>query len=238
MTIKYPVRLVLLWICLAAEFGSSWGAEVAFLPVQVQLSAKQPYSVVTIKNLSVVPVTFETSLFRWQQNGGVDALAPSEDLVVSPPIFVVQAGKSQVVRVRLLDTPEADVETHFRIIFNELNSTTRTKAGHLVAMEVSLPVFVAPTSKPTASIETTLKRSGQSLVMTVANQGNIHAQLGRVYREKNGERDPKPVSMLGYVLPSSKCEFTFEQPEYISADALVAVFADGREVRIPVPSSQ
>jgi len=235
VTTKYCARLGLIGFFIAAGFGACWAAVVAFLPVKVHLSATQPYSLITVRNQSAVPVTFETSLFRWQQRSGVDALIPSEDLVVSPPIFVVQAGKAQVVRIRLLDAPDAEAETHFRIIFNELSSTTRNKSGHLVAMTVSLPVFVAPISKVSANVETAVARSGQILTLTVANQGNVHAQLGRVYREKDGERDPNPVSMLGYVLPGNKREFTFEQPDYVIADALVAIFADGQEIRVPVP---
>jgi fimbrial chaperone protein len=215
--------------------GTCRGAEIAFIPVQVRLSENQPYAVVAVRNYSLGPVTFETSLFKWRQSNGSDELIPSEDLVVSPPIFVVQPGKSQTVRIRLLDAPDAAAETQFRIIFNELASTTRNKVGFLVAMEVSLPIFVAPIGTTSNSVETLVKRSGDRLTMTVANQGNVHAQLSRVYREKNGLRDPDAVPTFGYVLPGNQRAWIFERPDFVSADALVVEFSDGREVRLPVP---
>jgi fimbrial chaperone protein len=235
VTSKLYAILASFWFFALLICETCWGAEVAFLPVRVQLSGKQPYAVVVVRNQSAAPVTFETSLFRWRQTNGSDELTPSEDLVISPPIFVMQPGKSQVVRIRLLDAPDAVTETFFRIIFNELASTTRNKAGFLVAMEVSLPIFVAPISKASASVETVLTRSVEGLTLSVVNQGNVHAQLGRVYREKKGVRDPDAVPTFGYVLPGNKRDWTFERSDFVTADALIVEFADGQEVRAPAP---
>jgi fimbrial chaperone protein len=44
-------------------------------------------------------------LFAWSQDAGQDILQPTTDLLVSPPVFTVQPGQSQLLRIALRGAP-------------------------------------------------------------------------------------------------------------------------------------
>ena len=68
-------------------------------PVSVTLSGKNPIAALTVRNNSTMPTTVQLQLKQWAQKSGKDVFAPTHSILATPPIFTIQPGKSQIIRL-------------------------------------------------------------------------------------------------------------------------------------------
>ena len=69
--------------------------------MRVDLGAAGKTAVLTLKNTGDTPSLVQADPTQWAQEAGQDRYAPSDALIVSPPIFELSPGQEQVVRVGL-----------------------------------------------------------------------------------------------------------------------------------------
>jgi len=114
-------------------------------PVRVELSAADRTQALTVRNEGGEPSVVQVQILAWSQDSGQDILQPTTDLLVSPPVFTVQPGQSQLVRIALRTTPDAARQLSYRAILQEVPGPSRAGGPSLqVALKISLPVFVEP----------------------------------------------------------------------------------------------
>ncbi len=75
-------------------------------------------------------------------------------LFSSPPFITMQAGQSQIVRL-LVKAPPTDKELSYRLLFDEIPSTTEGPGVRLV-LHFSVPLFVEPPSVAPAQLDWSL----------------------------------------------------------------------------------
>jgi fimbrial chaperone protein len=129
------------------------GATFGLAPMRVELSAASPTAILTVNNSGEAPVTIQVQAYTWTQPGGKDVYEETRGFIVSPPIFTIAPGGSQVVRVALRGKPPADIEQAYRLIFREVPPTEETsgdRALFRIALNMNIPLFVAPTAGTTA----------------------------------------------------------------------------------------
>src|SRR5262245_58348027 len=68
-------------------------------PVRVELSAQSRTQALTVRNDGAEPSVVQVQLYEWSQEAGQDILRPTGELLVSPPVFTVQPGQSQLLRI-------------------------------------------------------------------------------------------------------------------------------------------
>ena len=106
------VSLVVANVVNAATLGVS--------PVRVTLSDKQKMDTITVRNDGAEPVSMQLEVLNWSKEDGEDVFTPTRELIVNPPIFTIPAGSSQLLRVGLRSTPDAQRELTYRIFVQEL----------------------------------------------------------------------------------------------------------------------
>jgi len=70
-------------------------------PVRASLSAQERVVALRVSNSGTEPSSIQAELMAWRQQGGEEIHEPSRDVLVTPPIFTVPAGDTQVIRVGL-----------------------------------------------------------------------------------------------------------------------------------------
>ena len=127
-----------------AQPACAQGITVA--PVNVQMGPGQKATVLTVVNQGDRETSFQIRAFGWQQNqAGDDQLAPTDELLASPPLATVAPGATQIVRLVLRRPPQTR-EATYRIFFDQL--TPPGEAGRVhVALRLSIPVFAEPTDR-------------------------------------------------------------------------------------------
>ncbi len=192
---------------LAAFFFSTYvnGAQFSVNPVRVYLDGKSKTGSLVVENTSDEVVTIQATLNSWTQADGMDKNEPTEDLLVSPPIFKVQPQSRQVVRIGFLKTPDATREGTYRLFLQEVPQPRKPdEQGMGVSLRMSLPIFVAPSA---GNHQALLKWTAQSvddnhLKLSLANSGNAHIQITAISVSlPDGSYLAGSPAMMTYILP-------------------------------------
>ena len=94
--------------------------------MRVTLSDKQKIGTITVRNDGTEPVPMQLEVLNWSQEEANDVFTPTRELIVNPPIFTIPAGGSQLIRVGLRGTPDAQRELTYRIFIQELPPPPRS----------------------------------------------------------------------------------------------------------------
>lgn len=201
--------------CLAAFFlsaSSAQGGEFNINPIRVYLDSKSKSGTVAVENLGDEVLTVQATMNSWaQEDGKEDMIVPTDDLIVSPPIFKVQPKSKQTVRIANLKKPDARLEGAYRLYLQEVPPPRRPdQPGMSVAVRVSLPIFIAPTDVKTQAL---LKWKAQPLNaknirLILANSGNAHIQVTGISVKLPDETVLGSIpSMMTYILPGQSHTF-------------------------------
>ena len=109
--------LALMLVALGTASAAS--AQLMIAPTTIAVQPERHSAVVTVENVSDRPVDVQVRGYDWTQPDGRDALAPAEDMVVSPAIASVPPRGKQVFRI-LFATPSTGRERAWRLRFNQL----------------------------------------------------------------------------------------------------------------------
>jgi fimbrial chaperone protein len=146
--------------------------------VRLTLPAGASSTSLSLENTGDEAVLVQAQLMAWSQNDGKDVLTPSQDLVVSPPIFTVQPGRAQTVRIGLLRPANAEREVAYRLFLQEVPRPPRPgEPAVSVALRLGLPVFLQPKGGGGPQLAWRAQRDGGAVKLTLANGGNAHVQV-------------------------------------------------------------
>lgn len=178
-------------------------------PVTLSLHAGEPAQGLWLSNTGQAPLRAQVRVYRWTEAHGRDALAPTEDLVASPPMLEIAPGGQQLVRVIRLGDQAVASETAYRLAIDEL-PTAAPVSGLRFVLHYSLPVFVEPEGSVGApDLRWRMWRSGQAVVLEAYNAGRGHARVtGVQFVAGDGRKVSLGQGLLGYVLPGASTRWT------------------------------
>jgi fimbrial chaperone protein len=224
------------WLLAAtlAAAGPAAAGSFNLAPIRVELESGHPRGVLTLRNDDSVPVTVQVTSVAWSQPEGADRYAPTRDLIVTPPVFVVPANGQQIVRVALREDADPHAERAYRLFFEEVpTQLSKTFNGLHVALRLGVPVFVAPKSKASASLVWQARLTATGDVQIEArNQGSAHLQVTD-FAVRFGSQ-PQAIHVAGakYILPDSAASWTLRRPPGIDPNTSLHLsgFSDQGEI--------
>lgn len=175
----------------------SVAADLGIMPVAVHLDHQRDRATVQVVNQGAEPVILQAETIAWQRLEGVDHDAATGDLIVNPPLFTLQPGQTQIVRLGLRRPIEARHEATYRLVLREVPAPQDSQQGvggklrMLVALRV--PVYVAPAVVTRDERWQARRDSEGNLVAQVTNAGNVHLKLGML-RLHEGAATPFPLA--------------------------------------------
>ena len=182
-------------------------------PLRVELSTQAATAALTIRNGEDAPALVQVETLLWSQSAGEDKLEPSKDLLVSPTVFTLPPRGSQLVRVALRGTADPARELSYRVILQEVPPEASPDfTGLRVALRLSIPVFVAPTTpvKPDLAWSAARDASG-AFVLRADNNGAAHARvLSFTLTPESGTGAVLQDSVATYVLPGQYRTWTLQ----------------------------
>ena len=201
---------------LAALFALSAPAvagSFSISPLRVDFAETSGTAALTVRNEDATPAVIQTQGMAWSQEGGQDALIPSRDLLVSPAVFTLQPGGSQLVRVALRRSIDPARELSYRLLVQEVpQPASKDFIGLQVALKLSVPIFVAPTApaEPRLTWAATRDASGK-LSVTARNDGAAHARIHNfALKTADGATTVLEQPGLSYVLPGAVRQWSFD----------------------------
>lgn len=107
-------------------------------PVLVEIGAARRTGSVTVHNVEDAPVTIRAYPLSWRQDGGEDHYDETDAVIVSPPVFTIPPGGTQIVRVGLR-RPSAAPQP-YRLMIEEIPEAQQG-GGIRVALRLNLPLY-------------------------------------------------------------------------------------------------
>ncbi len=229
-------------LCLAS--GAAWASGLQVSPMLLTIKTPLVAEGLWLSNTGTKELHAQVRVFRWTQAGlEGKQLAPSRELVISPPIVDLQPGQKQLVRV--IRTGQPPVGKHaseraYRLIINELpRPKSERHKGINFILRYSLPVFVEPagTAKPPASaLHWTLRLNGGQAVLRATNDGAKHARLTDVvFIAAGGARTVLKNGLFGYVLAHATRDWNLKPGAKVFAQGgSIQAQVNGKTVTQPV----
>jgi len=162
----------------ALLFGSlAHAGAFTITPVRVDISFGRRAASIEVHNTGQQGAQLQAERYRWKSDtGGDDELEPTEDFVVTPPIFTLEPGQRQIVRV-LMQVPADPVrEMAYRLILQETPLGDPQANTVATVLRISLPVFVTP-ARARPELVWSLRREAGSLYLDVDNVGQAHTSI-------------------------------------------------------------
>jgi fimbrial chaperone protein len=169
--------------CLVLFLGQgAHGGSLAVHPVRLDLSATAPVAALNLRNEGLEPMLLQLDLVRWSMDGAQELYEPADELLATPPIFTIDPGDSQIVRVGMRQPMRESQERSFRMFVQEAPQTAapgpEAAQGLQVALRVGIPVFVAPAVPVEEEINWRLwRRDDGAIGVEASNTGNVHVRL-------------------------------------------------------------
>jgi fimbrial chaperone protein len=186
----------------------------AVSPVRVALSAATPVASMTVRNDGAEATVVQLEPVAWSQKDGKDQFAQTREVLATPPIFTLNPGGSQIIRVGLRRAPDPHRELTYRLFLQEVPAPPRAGfQGLQVALRLSVPVFVRPGVPAAPMLQWQASRSGDGSVKVGAtNVGTAHAQISRLNVSTSGGAAMGQLHVSTYVLPGERQEWIVKAP--------------------------
>lgn len=209
-------------------------ATLDIAPVSHELTAARPALSMTVTNRGDAPVTLQVRGFAWDQDSGEDRLTPAAEVIVSPPIFSIAPGQSQVLRA-LVQGPAPERERSYRLLIDELPAEGERSAVRM-ALRLSVPVFVKPAlEQPPAKLDWALAADGRSI--RVANVGGSRHRVHRLELLRADGQRLAASSSGPYVLAGAQRRWTLDEDarSLKPGEALrVSALTDAGRIEVPL----
>lgn len=171
-------------------YSTSNAADIAILPVGLSLTSGNAKGAITISNRGKENIVLQVETVSWTQTDGQDIYTPTQDLLVNPPLFTIQPGRSQVLRVGLRQPQTNKQEVAYRINLREVPAATPTitnqaadgnnQGNILVLLQVRLPVYIAPTSPVQQHQWQAQRNANGTIAIKLSNTGNTHTLVSEI----------------------------------------------------------
>jgi fimbrial chaperone protein len=207
----------MLAIATAAAFGlpslAAYGGTFTISPLRVDFSSSSTTAALTVRNEESKPVVVQAEAMLWRQADGADQLSGTRDVLVSPAVFTIPANGSQLVRVALRRPADAANELSYRLLLQEVPSEPNPQFNGLtVSLRLSIPMFVAATSKSEPALQWSASRgSDGALAVTARNEGTAHSRVLKLSVEPTETSGPAlEQSVATYILPGQARTWSFD----------------------------
>lgn len=250
MSVKIPALIArslqmaaVLFALLMSAQGMAASLQVS--PVVLNFQAAQAADGLWLSNVGPTPLQAQVRVFRWTQDNGEDVLVPTNDMVASPPMIVIQAGQRQMVRLVRVGTGmnSPAVQAAYRVVLDELPLQDEAQGVQFV-LRYSIPIFVSPpeavvgatdTTPPAPALEWSLRRVASDLFLTATNSGSVHA---KVIEASFNPSAGKPITLgdglFGYVLPKATRQWKVSEHRAISNGGTLNALVNDQAVAIPL----
>lgn len=179
------------------------GANLQISPVTLNFRAEQGAAGINLQNLGDQPMYGQVRVFAWDQRDGEETLAPTQELVASPPIVEIAANSRQTIRLVRAQTGPVAQEKTYRVLIDEVSRDDDTgRSGVDIRLRYSVPVFVLPAGAPGKEVlDWQVFRNKGEWMLRIRNSGNFHAQIGAMtFTNQAGKEFVISKGLFGYVL--------------------------------------
>lgn len=177
-------------------------------PVTLEVEAPGATASLALRNDGSQPITIQTRVYRWVQEGGVERYEPTRAVVVSPPMTRLAPGAKQSVRVVRTDKSHVTGEEAYRVFVDEVPDMSLNKAGTVAFVtRLRIPVFFVAADAHLPKVRWSLTRASGQAVLEAQNTGDVRLRLADLELVQGGNTVDRHEGLFGYVLGGASMRF-------------------------------
>jgi fimbrial chaperone protein len=185
--------------------GQALAGALEVAPVKIQVDLPQTATTVTVSNPGSEPIAAQLRIFRWSHRNGRDELAPTRDVVASPPLTQLAPGQPYVVRIVRVAKAPVQGEESYRLIVDEIPDprTARPNFGPRFAIRQSIPIFFSdPAAAPKLAWQASITNG--KLLLSASNSGSKRVRISALkVSDSSGTTLTLGNGFAGYVFGGS-----------------------------------
>ena len=171
-------------------------------PIRLEINAGRRTATLRVRNQDQAPVTIRAYPLAWSQVDGEDHYEESSAVIVSPPIFTIPAGGSQLIRVGLR-RPSTEARA-YRLIVEEVPQAS-PDGGVQVALRLNLPLFAMMDSGDASQLSWAASRASDGgWTLEATNRGATYVRVELAAAEAATGVDLDSSTNFGVILPGSR----------------------------------
>ena len=209
-------------------------------PTRIPLSSKHQAVTVRLLNNGDGPVTVQARVVTWTLNENKDVYQDSDDVLLNPPIFTLEPGKPQLMRLGLRRPRAEKNEIAYRLLVEEVPPPPKPGISLRTILRISIPIFVEPQGAVRKEMDWRAEVTPAGMKIAVTNNGNVHVQIKHLDVLPEGSPAAASKTVLDYLLPGQTREWLFGEQQICGAQklSLNAVTDEGNFGASLVPASQ
>jgi fimbrial chaperone protein len=190
-------------------YASTAIASISVSPVRLDLSDDHDKGVVRISNQEETSKSYQVEVVAWSQTDERrEVYAPTDALLAVPPLFSLEPGEEQLVRIGMIEGADPTTEKSYRVFITEIappQPDQQATSGVSMRLQIGIPVFVAPTTVPFSTFELIgSKQIGNQLFLQFHNTGNVHVKVSEVHYRASDGAEPVVSPAAMYLLAGQK----------------------------------
>ncbi len=174
-------------------------ASITIYPLKLTLDSDKKVESISIINNGKTKRGFHIDVMKWKRENGKDVLEDTEEFIITPAIFEVEANSEKIARISPHHLIQNDTEQTYRMVIKEfsLNKKSNT-SGIQLMLELRVPVFI----KPIKSNELGLECANDLLKTTIicTNKSNQHLFIRDIFNHK--QQNIKNI--FSYIFPNEE----------------------------------
>jgi len=142
---SFYTKLSLLIFCILPTFA--YGS-FTITPVKLKINKDEKIAALTLKNDSKEVKHFQLIVYKVENEHGKEVLKETKDLTVTPVMFKIAPGKSQLVRIAIKNKMYSVMEDGYRVSVKELPHKVNAEGAHVqLVTEFKVPVSIEADGK-------------------------------------------------------------------------------------------
>lgn len=218
------LKKILFASMLLTTLGVKAASTILVWPIYQTISADSQGSELWLQNKDSKSVSLQIRIFAWKQQNGRESYADQHSILASPPFVTVSPGERQLIRLLRPQPDQANHESAFRIVIDEIPSVNNApnNSGPALAMRMRyvLPLFTygqgltpldqsGPVEKVKQNLTWHIETQDNQRYLSISNHGLMHARLSNIFwaKDANSPEQILQEGFAGYVLPGQTMHF-------------------------------
>lgn len=177
----YRIVIAMLAAAPLLNSGSAHAGGFNVSPVRITLEESAPVAALTLINGPDRARLIQLETVRWIPGPDGEIHEPTRELIGNPPLFRVEPGQRQVVRIGLDRAFPADEGLAYRLFLREVGQDEEAApqgAMLRILLRIGVPVIVRPREARSEPLQWSARLDEQgALRLEVYNPGNLHRHL-------------------------------------------------------------
>jgi len=195
-------------------------------PVQIEMPDERGVTSITVRNEEQTPVTVRAYALGWRQQNGQNVYDENPAVILSPPVFTMGGGQSQLVRIGLRN---ADAHRRaYRIILEEVPEANPA-GGIRVAIRLDMPLVAQLEHRSESDLVWRAGRDNSgNWWLEATNAGPGYVRIDGAEAAARTGLAPGANIHFGAVLPGSSRRWTIGARPSVADPARFEAIAEGR----------